>query len=156
VELHRNVSLHSVKCPQVTVDLLNKLRLKHSRQWDNIRIDLHSCSLNPQVLTAIQKKHKNVFMSLSTTINGRSNNLDALIAACSPDRILIESDIDDIDRCTERCIEILNIVARVKGWSIEEEWVDELTNEEWGVVRRVEANWKAFENLATVGEKKQA
>jgi len=122
----------------------------------HIRIDLHSCSLNPQVLTAIQKKHKNVFMSLSTTINGRSNNLDALIAACSPDRILIESDIDDIDRCTERCIEILNIVARVKGWSIEEEWVDELTNEEWGVVRRVEANWKAFENLATVGEKKQA
>ncbi|KAJ7878610.1 TatD DNase family Scn1 [Mycena leptocephala] len=152
VELHRNVSLHSVKCPQVTVDLMNKSRLKYGRQWDNIRIDLHSCSLNPQVLTAIQKKHKNVFMSLSTTINGRSNNLDALIAACSPDRILIESDIDDINRCTERCIEILNIVARVKGWSIEEEWVDELANEEWGVVRRVEANWKAFKDGENVRE----
>ncbi|KAJ7651668.1 TatD DNase family Scn1 [Mycena polygramma] len=139
VELRRNVSFHNVKCPQVTVDLFITLKQKHGREWDNIRIDLHSCSMNPQV-----KKHSNVFMSLSTTINGRSNNLEALIAACPPDRLLIESDIDNIDQCTERCIDIIKVVARVGGWSIEEEWVDELDKEHWGVVRRLEANWRAF------------
>ncbi|KAJ6520106.1 hypothetical protein C8R45DRAFT_808738, partial [Mycena sanguinolenta] len=160
VELGRNVSLHSVKCPQVTVDLLQKLKRKHGPKLDSIRIDLHSCSMNPQVLIDLQaraisllscllslpcqKKHDNVFMSLSTTINGRSKKLDALIAACSPDRLLIESDIDNIDHCTERCVEILDLVARVKGWSIEEVWVDELDKNEWGVVRRIETNWKAF------------
>lgn len=89
-------------------------------------------------------------MSLSTTINGRSNDLNALIEACSPDRLLIESDIDNIDRCTEQCVEILKLVADVKGWPIEEEWVDELDKDQWGVVRRLEANWKAFRD----GEKK--
>ncbi|KAJ7361456.1 hypothetical protein DFH08DRAFT_844228 [Mycena albidolilacea] len=135
VELRRNVSLHSVKCPQITVDLINKLRRKHGEQLDNIRLTT--------------KKHNNVFISLSTTINGRSNNLNALITACSPNRLLIESDIDNIDRCTEKCIEILNLMARVKGWPVEEAWVEDLDKDEWGVVRRIEANWKAFigENL---------
>ncbi|KAJ7170158.1 TatD DNase family Scn1 [Mycena filopes] len=144
VALKRNVSLHSVHCPQVTVDLLNKLKSKHGRQWEDIRIDLHSCSMNPQVCTALQKKHKNIFMSLSTTINGRSSNLNALIAACSPDRLLIESDYYDIDTFPEKCTEILTLVARVKGWPMEEEWPEELDGEHWGVVRRLEANWKSF------------
>jgi len=100
--------------------------------------------MNPQIWLTLQNRHRNVFLSLSTTINGRSNNLNALIAACSPDRILIESDIDDIDWCTRKCIEIINVVARVKGWPIEEEWVDELHKDEWGVVRRLEANWMTF------------
>jgi len=144
VELGRNVSLHSVKCPQVTVDLLGKLKRKHGAQFENIRIDLHSCSMNPQVVIDLQKKHDNVFMSLSTTINGRSNKLNALIAACASTRLLIESDINNIDHCTPRCGEILQLVARVKGWSVEHGWEDELDKDEWGVVRRIEANWKAF------------
>jgi Tat protein secretion system quality control protein TatD with DNase activity len=37
VELGRNVSLHSVKCPLATVDLLNKLKRKHGQRWENIR-----------------------------------------------------------------------------------------------------------------------
>ncbi|KAJ7675331.1 hypothetical protein B0H17DRAFT_1081002 [Mycena rosella] len=144
VELGRSVSLHSVKCPMATVDLLNKLKVKHGQQWENIRIDIHSCSMNPQVWTGLQKKHANVFLSLSTVINGRSNNMNALIAACPSDRILIESDFNDINMCTERCIEMLNVVARAKGWHVEEEWLDDVAASDWGIVRRLEANWKAF------------
>ncbi|KAJ6483894.1 TatD DNase family Scn1 [Mycena vulgaris] len=162
VELGRSVSLHSVKCPLATVELLNKLKLKHGEHWENIRstnsplhprlhsdagprrIDIHSCSMNPQVWTSLQKGHRNVFLSLSTVINGRSNNLPALIAACSFDRLLIESDFNDIDMCTERCVEMLHIVSRAKGWHVEEEWLDEVAENEWGVVRRLEANWNAF------------
>jgi len=83
-------------------------------------------------------------MSVSTTINGRSNNLNALIEACAPDRLLIESDTDSIDKCTERCLEILYIVAHVKGWPIEDHWMDEVEEAERGAVRRLEANWKTF------------
>ncbi|KAJ7161295.1 TatD DNase family Scn1 [Mycena crocata] len=144
VELRRNVSLHSVNYPQGTLGLLNKLKLKHGEHWEDIRIDIHSCSMNPQVWAALQKNHPNAFLSLSTVINGRSNNMNALIAACSSERILIESDFNDIDMCTERCIEMLKIVARVKGWQVEEEWLDEVNKDDWGVVRRLEANWKAF------------
>lgn len=144
VELGRNVSLHSVKCPLATVDLLNKLKIKHGPRWERIRIDIHSCSMNPQVWTALQKGHTNAFLSLSTVINSRSNNMKALITACSSNRILIESDFNDIDVCTERCIEMLKIVADVKAWSTEESWLEGVPESDWGVVRRLEANWKAF------------
>ncbi|CAK5280323.1 unnamed protein product [Mycena citricolor] len=144
VELGRSVSLHSVKCPQPTVTLLDNLKLKHGRNWSNIRIDIHSCSVDPQVISILQKKHPNVFMSVSTTINGRSKNLKALIAACDPRRLLIESDYPVIDGNLARCVEILDLVAETKGWTKETEWLDEVEESHWGVVRRLEANWNVF------------
>ncbi|KAJ7459172.1 hypothetical protein B0H11DRAFT_181115 [Mycena galericulata] len=62
VELGRNVSFHSVKCPAATVNLLSKLKLKHGKNFENIRIDMHSCSMNPQVWTVLQAR----FTSLAT------------------------------------------------------------------------------------------
>ncbi|KAJ7751202.1 hypothetical protein DFH07DRAFT_826475, partial [Mycena maculata] len=66
IELGHNVSLHSVKYPQGTVDLLNKVKNTHGPRFETIRINIHSCSMNPQVWTSLQKKHSNVFLSLST------------------------------------------------------------------------------------------
>lgn len=37
IELGHNVSLHSVKCPQGTVDLLNKVKNKHGPRFETIR-----------------------------------------------------------------------------------------------------------------------
>jgi hypothetical protein len=39
---------------------------------------------------------------------------------------------------------MLKIIAEIKGWSIEEDWDDDLPESEWGVVRKLEANWNAF------------
>jgi Tat protein secretion system quality control protein TatD with DNase activity len=163
VELKRNVSLHSVKAQQNTLELLDKMAAKHSHRWNTISIDLHSCGLNPQVWSIVevslekdhvfrlmlmncsQKRHINTFLSLSTTINGRSKNHRQLIAACSPNRILAESDFNDINGCTERTWEIIQIIAEVKGWQLEEEWQDEIEDiSAWGVVRRLEDNWRIF------------
>ena len=38
------------------------------------------------------------------------------------------------------------IVAEARGWRIEDAWEDsgERDESEWGVVRRLEANWRAF------------
>jgi len=107
-------------------------------------VDLHSCGLSAQMWKDIQKKHSNIFLSLSTAINSRSPNHRALISACSPSRILVESDYYDIHHCAERTWEMVLIVAEVKGWQVEDAWDDIVEETEWGAVRRLEDNWKIF------------
>ncbi|KAF7307213.1 TatD DNase family Scn1 [Mycena indigotica] len=146
VEFGASVSFHSVKCPQATLELFDRLKRKHEENWNNIRFDIHSCSMSPETLVQLQRKHANVWMSVSTTINGRSRNLRPLIAACAVDKLLIESDYDAIEQSTPKCLEILDIVAEVKGWHIETDWDD---GDENGAVHRLEANWKVFSATQT-------
>ena len=49
VELERNVSVHSVKAQQATIDLLGRMKKKHgAERWNRISVDMHSCGLSPQ------------------------------------------------------------------------------------------------------------
>ena len=51
-------------------------------------------------------------------------------------------------------VQMLHTVSEIKGWPIEQEWIDDdvdgigirpkIPEGEWGAVRRLEANWKAF------------
>ncbi|GJJ13230.1 hypothetical protein Clacol_007481 [Clathrus columnatus] len=138
VEFKRNVSLHSVKAQQVTVQLIDRLSNKYNDRWDAISIDMHSCGLSPE------KSHPNVFLSLSTGINGRSPVHRTLIQSCDPKRILAESDFHDIHECSPRVIDMIHIIAEIRGWYIEMHWDDSCPEDEWGVVRHLEENWKAF------------
>lgn len=56
---------------------------------------------------------------------------------------------------TPQTLKVLNTVSEIKGWPIEQEWIDDegvdgdnaiprIPEGEWGAVRRLEANWKAF------------
>lgn len=54
VELGRNVSLHSVKSQQATVDLLHRLDKKHGDLFYRISIDMHSCGLSPETWKTIE------------------------------------------------------------------------------------------------------
>ncbi len=86
-----------------------------------------------------------MFLSLSTVINSRSpNRLQALIEACDPTRILVESDYNDVDMCTQQTWDMVLTVADVKGWTVETEWNGERDITEWGAVRRLEDNWLRF------------
>jgi len=145
VEMGRNVSFHSVKCPAGTLEVLAKMKALYGAQWNKISVDMHSCGLSAQMWTDIQKKYPNLFLSMSTVINHKNANHRALIAACSPQRILVESDFNDIDMCTERTWDMLRTIAEVKGWAVEDgEWDDDVDEPQWGAVRRLEENWKAF------------
>ncbi|KAF8971729.1 TatD DNase family Scn1 [Flammula alnicola] len=149
VELGRNISIHSVKSQQVTLDLLTAMKRKFSERWNRISVDMHSCGFSAQTWRDAEKKHENVFLSLSTVINHKHGNHRALIAACSPNRILVESDYNDIDMCMSQTWDMVKIVADVKGWPIETEWIDDThleSEEKWGVVRRLERNWLRFKN----------
>ncbi|KAH8120031.1 TatD DNase family Scn1 [Phellopilus nigrolimitatus] len=131
VEMKRNVSFHSVKSQKATIDLLNRLKVKYGESWAQISVDLHSCGLSPETWRDIEKSHANIYISLSTVINGRSPNHRKLISMVSPDRLLVESDIHEIGQCTKRTWDMLCTVAEVRGWHIEEEWDDK-------------HNWKVF------------
>ncbi|PFH52242.1 hypothetical protein AMATHDRAFT_74306 [Amanita thiersii Skay4041] len=144
VEMGRNVSFHSVKSQQATITLLADMRKKYGERWDAINVDIHSCTMSSETWRAIEKAHPNVFMSVSTVINGRNRNLQSLIAACSPNRIMVESDYNNVEMTTPNTWEILLLVANVKGWHIEQEWLQQLPLNEWGAVRRLEANWIKF------------
>ena len=48
VELGRNVSIHSVKAQQATIELLGAMKQKHGSRWNEISVDMHSCGFSAQ------------------------------------------------------------------------------------------------------------
>ena len=92
----------------------------------------------------LQKALSNVFLSVSIVINHKHPNLKRLIATCASNRILVESDYNDVARCTPQVLEMIELVSEVKGWAIEEDWDDGLGESGWGAVRRLFENWKRF------------
>ncbi|KAH9964264.1 hypothetical protein BC827DRAFT_1266051 [Russula dissimulans] len=146
VELRRNVSLHSVKAPSQTRALFDRMAATHGAAWFAISVDVHSCTLSPEVWRDIEKLHPNVYLSLSTAINGRSPGHIALIRACAPTRILVESDYPNACDAPARTWDMARIVAETRGWPIEDVWENSPPSDEsqWGVVRRLEANWHTF------------
>jgi Tat protein secretion system quality control protein TatD with DNase activity len=144
VELRRNVSLHSVKASGQTRALFDRMAATHGAAWFAISVDVHSCTLSPEVWRDIEKHHPNVYLSLSTAINGRSQGYIALIRACAPTRILVESDYHDACDAPGRTWDMACKVAETHGWPIEDAWEDRPDESQWGVVRRLEANWRAF------------
>lgn len=40
---------------------------------------------------------------------------------------------------------MLQTIARVKHWFMEEHWTEDLDEDQWGAVRKLEENWKAFQ-----------
>lgn len=54
IELGRNVSVHSVKSQQATVDLLSRLHKKHGDSFYRISIDMHSCGFSPETWKSIE------------------------------------------------------------------------------------------------------
>jgi len=122
--------------------------------WD-VSVDLHSCGISAQMWKDIEKKYCNVFISPSTIHNTRSESHKKLIETVSPRRLLIESDYYTMSELTSQTIKMLNTVSEIKGWPIEQEWINDedvdgadtkpkIPEGEWGAVRRLEANWKAF------------
>jgi hypothetical protein len=65
---------------------------------------------------------------------------------------MVESDFPYLSDTTQRTWDILCLIARERGWRLEEEWdypeiepqYDGKHAETWGAVRRMEANWNAF------------
>ncbi|KAG8844652.1 hypothetical protein FRB96_002970 [Tulasnella sp. 330] len=148
IEMKRSVSMHSVKSQQLTMELFKRLKDRHGTAFGTINFDLHSCGFSPEMCREVQKQYPNVFISLSIAINGRSAGYEGVIKACDAERLLVESDMNNITKCTEYTWHMVSVIATVRGWRIEEdasEIIDaSLPKEQWGVVRRLYQNWKRF------------
>jgi len=109
-------------------------------------LTIHLSLLWNAATNSFQKAHNNIFLSLSTVINGRSENHEHLIRHCRADRLLAESDYNDISFVTSQTWEILETISRIRGWPLETSWESDPPEEqeEWGTVRRLEANFAVF------------
>ena len=54
VELCRNISLHSVKAPAQTRELFDRMAAVHGAAWFAISVDVHSCTLSPEMWWGIE------------------------------------------------------------------------------------------------------
>ncbi|BGP54380.1 Cut9-interacting protein scn1 [Rhodotorula sphaerocarpa] len=88
----RNISLHSVRTPQETVDMLKRFKEEKGEGWTKLHVCLHSFGGSPESAKQIQKAHPNTFFSFATIISGRSPSFHSLLRAIEPHRLLIESD----------------------------------------------------------------
>ncbi|KAI9350853.1 hypothetical protein BDR26DRAFT_851636 [Obelidium mucronatum] len=89
-------------------------------------IMLHSYSGSTESIRNILRYPKSVssrfYFSFSYFVNSRTpfDRMKEKIAAVPDDRILIESDLDDMKAVDNACILALDLVARAKGWSLED------------------------------------
>ena len=84
-------------------------------------------------------------MSLSIAINARSPTHKALIKACDPTRLLVESDEHTLSRSAQMTWDMLDIIANIRGWRVEQSAEDVMREDgEAGAVRRLMLNWDAF------------
>lgn len=78
-------------------------------------------------------------------INAKSDNHVQLIKGCLEDRLLAESDYNEIQHCTRQTWSIIETISDIRGWPLENTWDPiEPPAKDWGVVRRLERNWKRF------------
>lgn len=54
VELKRNISLHSVKAPLPTRELLDVMAARHRAHWRAVSVDLHACGISPEMWAEIE------------------------------------------------------------------------------------------------------
>ncbi|GAA5898463.1 hypothetical protein JCM8208_006990 [Rhodotorula glutinis] len=131
IRLGRNISLHSVRAPKETVDMLQGFKSKGDG-WRRLHVCLHSFGGSPESAKQIQKAHPNTFFSFATIISGRSPHFHSLLRAIEPDRLLVESDYSHAREIDHQLWDVFEEVQLARGWSADE------------AVRTLEANFRRF------------
>lgn len=132
--LSRNVSFHSVQAQGPTVDLISSLG-QTSPQFtkSKSKICMHSYGGSAETIAILIRHHpKRLYFSFSTTINARLDRLHALIQAVPKDRLLVESDYNDVRGQSMKVWEILGVVCEAREWTAKE------------AVEILAANWECF------------
>jgi len=160
IRLGRNISLHSVRAPKETVDMLQGFKDSKGDGWRRLHVCLHSFGGSPESAKQIQKgasrsrplssssspsprgtaslthrspaAHPNTFFSFATIISGRSPHFHALLRAIEPDRLLVESDYLHTREIDNQLGDVFEEVQLARGWDADE------------TVRRLEDNFRRF------------
>ncbi|UZJ52065.1 hypothetical protein CBS101457_001385 [Exobasidium rhododendri] len=95
-------------------DIAESTRMQN-RCFEDINVDLHSCTLSPTMISQLQKKHRNLYVSFSIAINERQKDLHDQLLACDPTRLLIESDYHSAEELGVKCWQMVRLAADVLG-----------------------------------------
>ncbi|ORY88821.1 TatD family [Leucosporidium creatinivorum] len=138
IRLERHLSFHSVRAPQDTVRLLERIRGEPDG-WGRVHVCLHSFGGSPETAKQVQKMHPNAFFSFSTIISGRSPRFHELLRAINADRLLVESDFSHTSQLDAQVWEVFEEICEAREWSAEE------------CVEQLETNWRKFLELEPDG-----
>ncbi|GAA5868355.1 hypothetical protein JCM3774_003265 [Rhodotorula dairenensis] len=120
IKFGRNVSLHSVRTPQETVDMLRRFKEDKGEGWSTLHVCLHSFGGSAESAKQIQKAHPNAFFSFATIISGRSPQFHTLLRAIEPHRLLIESDFSDTREIDNQIWEVYEEMQVALDWTAEQ------------------------------------
>ncbi|GAA5951016.1 hypothetical protein JCM8115_005032 [Rhodotorula mucilaginosa] len=120
IRLGRNISLHSVRTPQETVDMLRRFKEEKGEGWSRLHVCLHSFGGSAESAKQIQKAHPNAFFSFATIISGRSPQFHTLLRAIEPHRLLVESDFSDTSEIDNQIWEVFEEIQAALDWTAEQ------------------------------------
>ena len=153
VQHRRPISFHSVRAAGCTTDfLLDLCTSLHPGGWDDVpsfrdvNLDLHSCTISAQGIVQVQKRHANVYVSFSTTINSRQKGLKEQVEATDPKRLLSESDWHSAEGLSERVSDIIKLFAESKSVLDHLKLQSDAGEEEKlrAVIAMIRRNWRRF------------
>lgn len=133
-ELDRNISIHCVHAQGPIIQMLADLP-QSSKHWNRStsKLCMHSYGGSVDSIKLLRKLCPDkLYFSFSATINGRLDRLEQLIETVPHDRLLIESDYNDLRQSEVKIGEILQCVGGAKKLTLEQ------------TVSMLESNWKAF------------
>ncbi len=116
LQYKRNISLHSVQAAGLTVDLLSSLRNTDIAAFGAVRISLHSCTLDNNVVKSITKKHANVYVGFSSTINRKQIVARECLASVDRSRALMESDYHTVKGIPAYLQQANEYFAQLHAW----------------------------------------
>lgn len=85
------------------------------RCFQDINVDMHSCTLSAPMISQLQQKHPNLYISFSIATNAKQKDLYQQILACDPKRLLIESDYHSAEDLGSRCWQMIRLATDVLG-----------------------------------------
>ncbi|SPC67879.1 related to Cut9 interacting protein scn1 [Ustilago sp. UG-2017b] len=135
LQYRRNISLHSVQAAGLTVDLLSSLRNAEPTSFGAIRVSLHSCTLDNNVVKSITKKHPNVYIGFSSTINRKQFLAKECLAAADRSRALMESDYHTVKGIPGYLHQANEYFAQLHGLSLED------------AAKQLRSNWETFHSI---------
>lgn len=136
----RNISLHSVQAAGLTVDLLASLRNENISAFGAVRVSLHSCTLDNNVVRSVTKKHANVYVGFSSTINRKQIEARECLASVDRSRALMESDYHTVSAIPGYLLEAVDYFAQLHDLSTE------------AAAQQLRANWDTFYSGSPLAE----
>lgn len=132
LQYRRNISLHSVQAGGLTVDLLSSLRNTDPTSFGAVRLSLHSCTLDNNVVKSLMKKYPNVYVGFSSTINRKQIAAKECLATVHPSRALMESDYHTVKGIPGFLLEATEYFSQLHALDIE------------AAAQQLRSNWDAF------------